>query len=432
MKKLLFWFFLVFGLFISISFAKDYLFFYWNGCPHCGKVEKFLKDNNIENDFSFEKKEIYFNRSNLNEFNEYIEKLELPSNQVGVPMLIVNKKSDSCKHLAWDKAIIDFFQKKLDEIQTGWCEDESCDPIYCDKQDCNHENCVKQWEIVLSSTIKPAIENNDIVWEVLLENINEELLDNNVIEENVFTEELVLWKNSSDKKDTLAKRLKFLVVMMPAALADSINPCAFAVMLLLLSTILSRHKNRKKTILAWLLFSLAVFLSYFAMWLWLFSALSTMTNTYILKIIVWTLGILVWLANLKDFFWYGKVFVMEVPRAWRPKMQSIINSVSSPWWAFFVWFLVSVFLLPCSSWPYFTILWYLSAESNELHTRWYIYLLIYNLIFVLPMAIIVILVAFGYSTVDKLAKIKHTNTRLIHLIVWLLMLGLWTYVLVTM
>ena len=35
---------------------------------------------------------------------------------------------------------------------------------------------------------------------------------------------------------------------MPAAIADSINPCAFAVMLLLLTAILSKHKN-KKTIL---------------------------------------------------------------------------------------------------------------------------------------------------------------------------------------
>jgi len=37
---------------------------------------------------------------------------------------------------------------------------------------------------------------------------------------------------------------------MPAALADSINPCAFAVMLILLSTILVETKNKKRAILA--------------------------------------------------------------------------------------------------------------------------------------------------------------------------------------
>jgi cytochrome c biogenesis protein CcdA len=38
--------------------------------------------------------------------------------------------------------------------------------------------------------------------------------------------------------------------MMPAALADSINPCAFAVMLILLSTIMVESKRKKRAILA--------------------------------------------------------------------------------------------------------------------------------------------------------------------------------------
>jgi len=53
--------------------------------------------------------------------------------------------------------------------------------------------------------------------------------------------------------------------MLPAAISDSINPCAFAVMLLLLSTILSRHKSRRKTLLSGAFFVLAVFISYLAM-----------------------------------------------------------------------------------------------------------------------------------------------------------------------
>lgn len=57
--------------------------------------------------------------------------------------------------------------------------------------------------------------------------------------------------------------LGFFAVMAPAALADSINPCAFAVMLLLLTTILTKTEDKKKTLLAGLLFSLAVFLTYF-------------------------------------------------------------------------------------------------------------------------------------------------------------------------
>lgn len=411
--KIIIWLLFAVWWFMSMSFAQDYIFFYWNGCPHCAKVEDFFNENDIQKKFSLEKKEIYFNRNNLSEFNEYVKKLNLSSDQVGVPMLIIDSESDSCTYLAGDKSIVDFFQKKLDELQAGWCtESENCDPLTCDHQNCTHENCEKQWAIIQTTSIKkPDVETNIVA------------------EQEIVNEEIVL-KNK--EKAVLTQRIKFFGIMMPAALADSINPCAFAVMLLLLTAILSRHQSRRKTLLAGILFSFAVFLSYFAMGLWLFSALATLNNTFILKLIVGVLGILVWLANLKDYFWYGKRFVMEVPFSRRPKMQDMIDKVSSPWWAFVVWLLVSIFLLPCSSWPYFTILGYLSAESKELHTRGYIYLLVYNLIFVLPMAIIAILVAFGYSTVDKLAKIKHTNTKLIHLIVWLLMLGLWIYVLVTM
>jgi cytochrome c biogenesis protein CcdA len=62
---------------------------------------------------------------------------------------------------------------------------------------------------------------------------------------------------------SFVSRLSFFAIMAPAALADSINPCAFAVMLLLLTTILSKTQDKKKALLAGLLFALAVFITYF-------------------------------------------------------------------------------------------------------------------------------------------------------------------------
>jgi cytochrome c biogenesis protein CcdA len=122
---------------------------------------------------------------------------------------------------------------------------------------------------------------------------------------------------------------------------------------------------------------------------------------------------------------------MEVPFSRRPVMKKIIDKATSPLWAFLVWIFVSLFLLPCSSWPYFTILWYLASQSKELHLRGYTYLTVYNLIFILPMIIITILVWFWFKSVKELANLKNNNTKLIHLIVWLLMLGLWIYVLLS-
>ena len=228
---------------------------------------------------------------------------------------------------------------------------------------------------------------------------------------------------------SLLERMKFFLILVPAAIWDSINPCAFAVMIILLTSILKKQKSRKTVIMSWLLFVLSVFISYTAMWLWLYSALASSTNTYYLKLIVWIIWIWVWLANLKDYFWYGKLFRMEVPTAWRSNMKALLRKVVSPIWAFFVWFLISLFLLPCTSGPYITVLWYLSAESSEISTWWYIYIVIYNIIFIIPMLIIAFMIWFGLKDAAEIEELKELNVEKMHLITWVIMLALWIYIL---
>lgn len=227
----------------------------------------------------------------------------------------------------------------------------------------------------------------------------------------------------------IGERLSFFLILVPAALGDSINPCAFAVMFILLSSILKTQKSRKKVLLAWFLFVLAVFISYMAMWIGLYNALSTTNSVFYLKLFVWILWILIWLANLKDYLWYWKYFKMEVPDSWRPKMWSILKKVASPFWAFVVWFLISLFLLPCTSGPYFMILWYLASESTTINLWWYFYITIYNLIFILPMVIIAILVAFWFKNISELKEYKALNVERMHLITWVIMLLIWIYIL---
>jgi cytochrome c biogenesis protein CcdA len=77
--------------------------------------------------------------------------------------------------------------------------------------------------------------------------------------------------------------------------------------------------------------------------------LGNLESLFRLKRIVGIVGLLVGLANLKDYFRYGKGFVMEVPLSRRPLMMKIIKKVVSPAGAFVVGVIVSLFLLPCSS-----------------------------------------------------------------------------------
>ncbi|MFK7780171.1 MAG: hypothetical protein QM490_03400 [Candidatus Gracilibacteria bacterium] len=228
---------------------------------------------------------------------------------------------------------------------------------------------------------------------------------------------------------SLMDRMQFFIILVPAAIGDSINPCAFAVMFILLSAILKKQGKRKQVILAGALFILAIFISYMAMGLGLYQALATSTNTFYLKLTVGIIGMLIGLANLKDYFWYGKGFKMEVPDAWRPKMRKIIKAVVSPWGAFGVGFIISLFLLPCTSGPYITVLGYLASESVKINTWGYIYILIYNIIFIIPMIVITIMIAFGYKDISELKEYKELNVEILHLITGVIMLGLGIYIL---
>lgn len=221
---------------------------------------------------------------------------------------------------------------------------------------------------------------------------------------------------------------KFFLVLIPAAIWDSINPCAFAIMFILLQTVWKWQNSKKRVILVWLSFILAIFLSYLLMWIWLYHAMASAASANILRIVAWTLWIIIWLANLKDYFWYWKYFRMEVPLSWRPKMRKIVKWITSPIWAFWIWVLISLFLLPCTSGPYITILSLLSSESSSINTMWYIYLLVYNLIFIVPMFVIMFLVTFNVKDLSELKEQKELNVENMHLITWIIMLALWIYI----
>ncbi|ATU05722.1 hypothetical protein BKN14_04795 [Candidatus Gracilibacteria bacterium HOT-871] len=229
---------------------------------------------------------------------------------------------------------------------------------------------------------------------------------------------------------TFVSRMLFFLILVPAAIGDSINPCEFAIMFILLQTVLRNQKSRGRVILVGLSFILSIFLSYFLMGLGLYTALTSISGaTETLKIIAGILGIVIGLANLKDYFWYGKYFKMEVPNSWRPKMRKIIKGITSPIGAFGIGILISLFLLPCTSGPYITIIGLLSSESEQINLWGYIYLLVYNIIFIIPMFIIMYLVAFGVKDIAELKEMKELNVEKMHLVTGIIMLALGIYVL---
>jgi len=220
------------------------------------------------------------------------------------------------------------------------------------------------------------------------------------------------------EKTDIQKKLTIPAVI-SAALADALNPCAFAVLIILLSTILASG-DKKRALLAGSFFSLAIFISYFLMGLGVYSAIKASGFTSSVFFIVAILAILIGLFNLKDYLGYGKWSVTEVPISWKPKMKSLLNGVTSVPGAFLVGFIISLFLLPCTFGPYIVILGLLANFTTGSYAV--SLLLLYNFIFILPMIIITLAVYMGITTIEKAERWRKRRRNVLHLIAGIIIL----------
>jgi len=216
-----------------------------------------------------------------------------------------------------------------------------------------------------------------------------------------------------------------LLVVLAAAAVDALNPCAFAVLVVLLSGVIASG-GRKKALKAGLAFIIAVFVMYLLIGFGIFSIITTRETTDIFYKTVGVFALVVGMLNVKDYFWESAMGVLStVPRSWRPRVQKLLDDATSVLGALVSGFAVSLFLLPCTSGPYVVVLGLLAHETTKMYATQLI--LLYNFIFVLPMIGIVLAVYFGLTTTAKAARWRHRRIRLLHLIAGVVMfcMGIW-------
>ena len=218
-----------------------------------------------------------------------------------------------------------------------------------------------------------------------------------------------------------------VVKVISLAAVDAINPCALAVLLLMLMTIMMHTSNRKrKIIMAGLSFILAIFVIYFLYGLLIVRFFQVAQVLAPVKLwlykILGGLAALIGLLDIKDFIYYRPGGLgTEMPLFMRPKAKRLMSRVTSPAGAFLIGTFVTVFLLPCTIGPYFIAGGILSSMSIVKTIPW---LLLYNFVFILPMLAVVFLVYGGLENVKDVAQWKDKNIRKIHLAEGIIMLGL--------
>ena len=221
-----------------------------------------------------------------------------------------------------------------------------------------------------------------------------------------------------------------IVTILSLALIDAVNPCALAVMAMVLVTLLLQNPTKKRNILlGGFSFTLAVFILYFLYGLIMIQFFSqVIPNTGMISYYIFKgfglFAIVLGLLNIKDFLNYKPGGIAtEMPMKLRPKVKLWIKKITSPIGAFVVGLIVTLFLLPCTIGPYIIASSQLSILSFLQSIPW---LLIYNLIFVIPMITITLVIYFGVTSVEKVNGWKEKNIKKLHLVegVILILLGI--------
>jgi hypothetical protein len=203
------------------------------------------------------------------------------------------------------------------------------------------------------------------------------------------------------------------------AVVDAINPCALAVLLLVLLSVLTAYPTDKNKVLwAGFAFSAAIFIVYLFYGLVIVHTFQILQSLGPIRLVLTKLvaigAVLLGLLHIHDFFSQKKGGLFrEMPASVKPKVRNLLAGITSPCGAFIAGSLVSVFLLPCTIGPY-VIAGGILSLSDMVSTI--PFLLLYNLIFIIPMLGVTILIYSGMMEARDVAGWKTRNVRYIRLI----------------
>lgn len=210
-----------------------------------------------------------------------------------------------------------------------------------------------------------------------------------------------------------------LLQIVSLALVDAINPCAMAVMVIVLMTLLLKDPTKRgRVLMGGFMFTLAVFILYLGYGLLMTQVFKTVIPatgeiSYWVSRGFGVFALVLGVLNLRDYLNYKPgSFATEMPLSMRSPMKRWIGKINSPSGAFVIGLLVTVFLLPCTIGPYIIASGELAHEPLLVVLSW---LLLYNLVFVIPMIAITLIVYFGFSTVEHVSGWKDAHIRYLHL-----------------
>ncbi len=223
-------------------------------------------------------------------------------------------------------------------------------------------------------------------------------------------------------------QLPTILTVLTAAAVDSINPCAIGVLILMMSVVLSSGGSIRRMVALGFVYTGAVFTVYLAAGLGLvyFFARIPLVLTEYLSIGVALFVVFAGILEIKDYFWYGQGMSLAIPASMAKKIHNF-TSRTTVWGIALLGAFVSAVELPCTGAPYLAIITILSQYFD---LTAFLLLVFYNIIFVSPLIVILLLVASG-KKIQQIKGWKQENRGFMRLAIGVLLIGLaWLLILI--
>lgn len=255
--------------------------------------------------------------------------------------------------------------------------------------------------------------------------------------ENSYLEEAINQGGGSSHLVDLFKRFGILTVI-GAGLIDGYNPCAITVLIFFISLLTLRGKSRREMLLVGVSFTLGIGLSYLLLGIGLFQVISrwkyfdyisrwvylaTALITFIL--VVFTLS-----DYLKARKGNTKGMALQLSQTEKKTIHSLLRNpkVATEFiFSFLIAFPVSIVEFSCTGQTYLPTIVYIFG-MDTLKARALLYLILYNIMFVLPL-VAIILVAYKGATSERITKWFTKNLSQIKLYTGIVFILLFTYLL---
>ena len=355
---------------VGASDVKDYMshspdaiciiYFYTTGCPKCAQLKPFIED--LEKKYGekihVNKLEISHNLENYQMYNKYCGVQSIPLESRGVPMV----------------AIGDTFFMGLEQTKNN-LESEIENILATDERVCPLPGVMGCYATVTDpGDVHPVASTKELT----------------------------------------------LPLVLGAGLIDGVNPCAFAVLIFLLTFLLEISSTKRRMVKAGSVYIFAVYTTYLLAGLGLLTAIQVSgMSGFMVKAAV-AFALYAGFVNIKDYFWYGKGLSLEIPKSRKGTIENWTRKANVPA-AIVLGFLVSMFELPCTGGVYLAILALLANTVTKAAA--FGYLLVYNVMFVLPLVAILLLVTKGMKA-EHIENWRNAKKNWMRLVMGLLLLGL--------